>query len=149
LILGVANLALNLILDLLLYKPLGPGGITLSTSLVSTFNFLGLMYLLRRQIGGVDGRRVVRSALSSVLALLPLAAAGHAAWRIVEAVLGDSTPAQLVAVSAGYAAGLGAYVLMARLLGMQELGQVIGVLRRRREPRDVPESAPPEDREPA
>ncbi len=146
LMLGVGNLALNAGLDLLLYKPLGPGGITLSTSLVSTFNFLGLIFLLRRQIGGVDGRRIYRSASRSLLALLPLAAAGYGSWRILEALLGDSVLAQLLSVSTGYAVGLGAYVLVARMLGMEEIGQVIGVLRRRRDPRDVQLAVPPEDR---
>jgi putative peptidoglycan lipid II flippase len=46
LITGVVNLGLNAGLNLLLYKPLGVGGITLSTSLVSLFNFFGLMLLL-------------------------------------------------------------------------------------------------------
>ena len=61
---GVVNLALNLGLDLVLYKPLGVGGITLATSLVSTFNFFALMFLLRPRIGGVDGRRVAWSAVA-------------------------------------------------------------------------------------
>ena len=47
LIMGVVNLALNAGLMLLLYKPLGVGGITLATSLVSMFNFFALMILLR------------------------------------------------------------------------------------------------------
>ena len=61
LIVGVVNLALNAGLDLLLYKPLGVGGITLSTSLVSLFNFLALMVLLSPRIGGIGARRVGRS----------------------------------------------------------------------------------------
>ena len=52
LITGVVNLALNLALDLLLYKPLGVGGITLSTSIVSLVNFFALMLLLGPRIGG-------------------------------------------------------------------------------------------------
>lgn len=146
LLIGIVNLGLNAGLDLLLYKPLGPGGITLSTSLVSTFNFLGLMVLLRRQIGGIDGWRVTRSVLGSLLALLPLAVAGHTAWRLLDGWLGRSTPAQLVSVSAGYAAGFAAYLLATRVLHMEELGQVLSVVRRRRDPRDVQEATSPEDR---
>ena len=66
LIMGVVNLALNAGLDLLLYKPLGVGGITLSTSLVSLFNFFALMFLLSPRIGGVDARRVAWSAARSI-----------------------------------------------------------------------------------
>ena len=66
---GVGNLALNAVLTIFLYKPLGVGGITLATSLVSMFNFFALMFLLGPRIGGVDARRVAWSATRSVIAL--------------------------------------------------------------------------------
>ncbi len=145
LIVGVGNLTLYTTLAVLLYKPLGVGGVTAATSLVSVFNFLGLMLLLRREIGGVDGRRIALSFLKSVIALLPLSAAGYGAWWLVDSWLGRSTPAQLVSVSAGYGLGLLAYVLAARLLRMEEVGQVLGVLRRRRDPHEVSEVVTLED----
>ncbi len=59
LIMGIVNLAVNSALMLLLYKPMGVGGITLSTSVVSLVNLFGLMFLLGPRIGGEDARRVV------------------------------------------------------------------------------------------
>ncbi|NTU51741.1 MAG: hypothetical protein HGA94_04800 [Candidatus Aminicenantes bacterium] len=55
-------MAVNTGLMLLLYKPMGVGGITLSTSVVSLINFFGLMIILRPRIGGIDARRVAWSA---------------------------------------------------------------------------------------
>jgi len=52
------NLGLNALLDWALYRPLGARGIVLSTSIVSAFNFVALVWLMRRQIGLVDGRRI-------------------------------------------------------------------------------------------
>jgi putative peptidoglycan lipid II flippase len=129
---GVVNLALNAALDLLLYRPLGVGGITLATSVVSTFNFLALSLLLRRQIEGIDGRRVATSVLRSGLAMVFLAAAAYSAWWLLDSWLGRSVPAQLVSVGVGYAAGLAGYALGARLLRMSELQEVIDAVRRRR-----------------
>jgi putative peptidoglycan lipid II flippase len=129
---GAVNLAMNAGLDVVLYRPLGVAGITLATSVVSTFNFLWLTLLLRRQIGGVDGRRVAASLLRSVLAMVFLAGAAYAAWWLVDGWLGRSVPAQLVSVGAGYAAGFAGYALGARLLGMSELQEVIDAVRRRR-----------------
>jgi putative peptidoglycan lipid II flippase len=139
---GVVNLALNAALDLLLYRPLGVGGITLATSVVSTFNFLALSFLLRRQIEGIDGRRVATSVLRSAVAMVFLAVAAYSAWWLLDNWLGRSVPAQLVSVGVGYAAGLAGYVLGARLLRMSELQEVIDAARRRRRtPRAVADAS--------
>jgi putative peptidoglycan lipid II flippase len=129
---GAVNLALNAGLDLLLYRPLGVGGITLATSVVSMFNFVCLSLLLRRQIEGIDGRRVASSVLHSALAMVFLSVAAYATWWLLDSRLGESVPAQLVSVGAGYAAGLAGYALGARLLKMSELQEVIDAVRRRR-----------------
>ena len=59
---GLVNLGLNAVLDWVLLGPLGVAGITLSTSIVSIFNLIVLVWLLRRLIGRIDGRRIGRSA---------------------------------------------------------------------------------------
>jgi putative peptidoglycan lipid II flippase len=134
---GVINLALNAVLDLILYKPLGVGGITLSTSMVSLFNFFALMFLLGPRIGGVDGRRVTWSALRSVIALLPLSGAAYEVWWALDHALGRSLGAQVVAVGLAYLAGGVAYCLAAAALRMPELREVVDVIRRRRRPRET------------
>ena len=136
---GVINLALNAGLDLLLYKPLGVGGITLSTSLVSLFNFFGLMFLLGPRIGGVDARRVAWSAGRSIVALVPLAAVGYGLWWGLDAALGRSLWAQILSVGCAYVAGGAAYCLAAWAMRMPELRDVVHVLKRRREPRTTEE----------
>jgi putative peptidoglycan lipid II flippase len=134
---GVVNLALNLVLDLVLYKPLGVGGITLATSLVSTFNFFALMFLLSPRIGGVDARRVSWSALRSVVAALPMSAVAYEVWWLLDSALGRSTGAQFAAVGLAYLAGGATYLLAAGAMGMNELRDVLNVLRRRRRPQET------------
>jgi putative peptidoglycan lipid II flippase len=136
---GVVNLALNAGLDLLLYKPLGVGGITLSTSLVSVFNFFALMFLLSPRIGGVDARRVAWSAARSIIALIPLGGVAYGVWYGLDAALGRSLWAQIVSVVLAYAAGGVAYCLAAWAMRMPELRDVVNVVRRRREPRETEE----------
>jgi putative peptidoglycan lipid II flippase len=132
LIMGVVNLALNAGLDLAFYKPLGVGGITLSTSLVSFFNFFALVFLLRPRIGGVDGRRVIRSAARSILALIPLAVAAYAVWWGLDRALGRALWAQLVSVGLAYVAGGLVYLGAAWLMRMPEIRELLDVVRRRR-----------------
>jgi len=139
LITGVINLALNVGLDVLLYKPLGVGGITLSTSLVSLFNFFALMLLLGPRIGGVDARRVAWSAARSIVALVPLAAVAYGAWWGLDAALGRRLWAQVVAVGIAYVAGGAVYCLAAWAMRVPELHEVVAVIKRRREPRSTDE----------
>ena len=145
LIMGVVNLGLNAGLDLLFYKPLGVGGITLSTSLVSFFNFFALMLLLSPRIGGVDARRVAWSAGRSIIALIPLGVVAYAVWWALDGALGREIWAQIISVGLAYIAGGLAYLAAAWALRMPELQELVNVLRRRREPRTTDDVI---DREP-
>ena len=137
LIVGVVNLALNAALDFAFYKPLGVGGITLSTSLVSFLNFFALMLLLRPRIGGVDARRVGWTAARSIVALVPLSVVAYTSWWGLDKVLGRSLWAQIVSLGFAYLAGTAAYCLAAWALRMPELRDILGLIRRRREPRQT------------
>jgi putative peptidoglycan lipid II flippase len=142
LITGIVNLALNAGLDLAFYKPLGVGGITLSTSLVSLFNFFALAFLLAPRIGGIDAKRVAWSAVRSVLALLPLAAASYFLWRTLDHVLGRALWAQVISVGLAYVAGGLAYLLAAWAMRMPEITELVQVVvRRRRRQRPDPQEA--------
>jgi putative peptidoglycan lipid II flippase len=134
LIMGIINLALNAGLDALLYKPLGVGGITLSTSIVSLVNFFGLMLLLSPRIGGVDTRRVAWSAGRSIIALVPLAGVAYGTWYALDGLLGRGTGPRIVSAGTAYVVGGAVYCLAAWAMRMPELREVVGVVRRRRRP---------------
>jgi putative peptidoglycan lipid II flippase len=55
------SVAVNLAATALLLPPLGAGGLALATSLASICNFSLLVLLLRRHIGGFEGRQLARS----------------------------------------------------------------------------------------
>lgn len=139
LITGVLNLALNLVLDLLLYKPLGVGGITLSTSIVSLVNFFALMLLLGPRIGGVDARRVAWSAVRSIVALIPMAGVSYWVWYGFDLGLGRSWWAQIISLGLAYAMGGVTYCAAAWAMRMPEVREMVDIVRRRREPRATEE----------
>ena len=131
---GLANLALNAVLDWVLLGPLGAAGIALSTSLVSIFTTLALAYLLRHEIGGAEGRRIGTAAAKAVACAAALAVVAALVWYGLDGVVGDGFFEVLAALLAAVAASGATYAVAARLLRVEELGLVWRVLRRRERP---------------
>lgn len=72
---GVTALALNLILSALLIGPLGHGGLALATSIAAIVNFVLLVSLLGKRLGGIQGGRLFRSTGRCLAASLLMAIA--------------------------------------------------------------------------
>ncbi|NPV29242.1 MAG: murein biosynthesis integral membrane protein MurJ [Firmicutes bacterium] len=129
---GVATVFLNLILNLLLVRVLGHGGLALAYSVVGIVNMVVLILLLRVKIGHVDGRRIL---LSGAGALVSALAMGGAAWLLVgrlEEILGTvSKLSQAAAVGAGIGAGVALYLVFAFLLRLEELRLALEMIGRR------------------
>lgn len=132
LLMGGVNVALNVLLNLLLYRPLGVGGITMATSAVAVANTLGLYWLLRRELGPLGGLRLAEGVARCLGACAPLAVVAYGTWWLLDGWLGRSNLAQLLAVAAGYLLGLAAYAGAARVLKIEEMRLVVDVVRRRR-----------------
>lgn len=131
---GIGNLIVNVALCGLLYGPLGVKGITLSMALVSAVNFVALLVLLRREVGRVDGRRMASSVGRALLAAAALGGVSFAVWRVLGGLADGGFWGLLAAVLASVAAGALVYVVLARLLRLEELTLVWRALRRRRPP---------------
>jgi putative peptidoglycan lipid II flippase len=59
---GAAALVMNIIANALLIKPLKHGGLALATSLSASFNLILLIWLLRKRLGQIGWKSIVRSA---------------------------------------------------------------------------------------
>ena len=129
---GLANLGLNAILDWVLLGPLGVAGITLSTSLVSIFNLVLLVWLLRRQVGRIDGRRIAAAAGAALLCGGALAAVSAGVWYALRGFATGGFLPLLAAVLAAVGAGAAVYIGLAKALKLEELTTVWRILRRRR-----------------
>ena len=58
----------NIILDLILMRPLATGGLALATSLVAILNMSILFWLLRRRIGRLGGRKILTNFIRILIA---------------------------------------------------------------------------------
>lgn len=65
---GMAVIVVKALLDWALVKPLGVGGINLSTTLATIFNLSVLSFLLRKKIGSLGYRQLIKPVLTMLLA---------------------------------------------------------------------------------
>lgn len=88
--------------------------------------------VLRRRLGGLDGRRVLRTYARAGTAALVAGLLGYATARGVTGWLGVAPWAALVATFTGGLVLLGAYLLVAKWLRIRELDDIVGLVRGRR-----------------
>jgi putative peptidoglycan lipid II flippase len=129
---ALGNLGLNAALDGAFYR-LGIWGLPLSTSIVNIAGSAALLLLLRRRLARLELGETRRTVVLVTIASAVLAGVTYGVWWLLDHALGDSFGAALVAVLVALAAGLGAYAVSCRLLGVRELETLLSL--RRRAPR--------------
>jgi len=122
---------LNLGFSLWLMGPLLHGGLALASSLSAFGNMLLLFWLLRRKIGLLGGRRMLRTALTAVVASLPM---GVTVWWIVRcadwSVTGQKLQKGFVLAAAVLVAVI-LYSLLSRLCRSEEALEFWGLIRKK------------------
>lgn len=135
---GALMILLNAILDYTLMQVWGSVGIALATSIVATVNVGTLLWFLRRRLGRIDGSRIASTAIraSAAAAVSALAMTGAAA---VSAGMVDTAhlTGQGIQIGAAALAGGAAYLVICRILRVEELGVVRALLGRRAVPAGV------------
>lgn len=101
------------------------GGLALAVSISSTLEAVGLLWLLRRKTGGVNGRDLLDGAWRMSLAGVCMAGV---VWLVSTSTESMSSLWQLVI---GGLAGSAAYLLASWLLKVRELGYLIDLIMRR------------------
>jgi putative peptidoglycan lipid II flippase len=72
---SVAAVLVNAVLNVVLARRFGYRGLALGTSIAALFNAAGLLWLLRRRLGGLDDRRILTSFSRIAIASLAMGAA--------------------------------------------------------------------------
>src|SRR5215207_5604896 len=103
------NLLVNAALAAALHGPFGIAGIVVGTVEGTVTMCLAQGWLLRGELGGVEGKRTLGAALRMLAAAALLAAVAYGAWRGLDGLLGGDSFAQALAVLAAIAAGAAAY----------------------------------------
>jgi putative peptidoglycan lipid II flippase len=128
---AAANLAITALAAQLLYKPFGIGGIVASTGIATAASVFAQCVVLRRELGGLELRRLADSTLRVALASAALAAVSFAVWDALDTVLGRSLGGQVVSLGTALLVGAAVYFAAVRALRVGELEQIMRLVRRR------------------
>jgi len=126
--------ALNLAFNWIFTFRLGWGhrGLAFSTGLVASSNFLLLYALMRRQLGGLESRRLIgslgRIAVAGAALVAVCAASSH--WLLADWAT-QSLWTKSLALFGTVLAGAGVFVGCAALLEVEELAPILAAVRRR------------------
>ncbi len=127
---AAGNLAVTALGALALYH-LGVGGIVASTAIATAASVVAQGVILRRILGGIELGRLLDASIRISIAAAALAGVSFGIWDVLDDALGRGLVGQIVSLGAGLAIGGLAYLAVARLLRIQELDQILRLVRRR------------------
>jgi len=125
---ALANLVLNAVLDLILYR-VGVWGIPLATAIVNVAGTAALLALLRRRIGRIEGGKTASAVLRIAIASAVVAGVAYGFWRPLDHALGRTFAAQVLSLGVALALGGLAYVGACRILRVRELETLLALRR--------------------
>ena len=117
---SVSAIAVNVIASVALVRAIGFQGLALGTSIAAIVNAALLLWLLRRRLGGMEGRRLLVTLLkvtvSSIVMAVTAVAIQHAMDRVVP---GTRLTPRAIRLGATIAGSLAALAVMAKILGVE------------------------------
>jgi putative peptidoglycan lipid II flippase len=127
---SLISIAVNYAMNWTLVRALGFGhlGLALSTSTVATVNFFWLSLVLRRRLGGLEGRRLARSLPRIGAAAVVMGLVVHQMDALLTGVFSDPTAllflgsgalAHAGRVAVGIVLGVGLFCGLSWLLGLR------------------------------
>ncbi len=127
----VVTVMTNIILSLILMRPLKHSGLALANALASTVNFILLFYFLRKKLERLGARRIIKSFLKISFASVAMGAAG---WFLLHGEIWKESGRNME--KAGYLSGViilcsAIYFFMSYLLKSEEMEYVVGLARKK------------------
>ncbi|MCW2970610.1 MAG: integral rane protein MviN [Solirubrobacterales bacterium] len=128
--LAALNIVVDVIVSIALYKPFGIAGLIIGTVVANAL--MTALQLQRLRIGfngRLEGSQTTMITARIALASVLMAGVAYGVWRLLDALLGTTLPAQIVSVGGAAAAGLFVYVRAVLAMRVPEAHQVSRLIR--------------------
>jgi putative peptidoglycan lipid II flippase len=123
-IVSAGSVVVNVVLNITLARVLGYRGLALGTSITAIVNAAIQVLLLRREIHGIEGRRIVASLLRVVVASVVMGVVAWVSLQVLESyVPGHALPLRMVRLLATILVSMAALAGMAQVLKIAEFGE--------------------------
>ena len=122
----------NLGLSLALMRPLGHGGLAFATSLSAFVNMTLLFWLLYRKIGAFGGSEILRSALKSLIASIPMVLTVHYSLIFVDWSKDGDALFKGLCLGGIIALGIVTYFIFVMVLRSNEALALLRLIRKKR-----------------
>jgi putative peptidoglycan lipid II flippase len=126
---ALISILANLVLGIVLMRPLAHGGMALATSLASLLNLVLLLAALRRKLGAGGGRALACCLGRSLLSAGLMAPGVLAVSRLLLRDAGQSTSGLALGLAAAMAAGVVLYLSASLVFRSPELHMLLSALR--------------------
>jgi putative peptidoglycan lipid II flippase len=121
---ALTNLGLNAAVAAALHGPFGISGVVLGTVVGTAAMTFFQMYVLRGDLGHIEGRATASAVARMLAAGAALAGSAWVVWHFLDGALGRSLIAQFISLGAGIAVGIAVYAAGVLLLKVPEAGQL-------------------------
>ncbi len=125
------NLAVTALVALALYAPFGVGGIVAATAVATAASVVAQASVLRRQLGGLQMRRLAASSVRITLAAAAMAGISYLVWLGLDQALGRGLLGQIVSLGTALAVAIAVYAGAVLALRIPEAGQIRRLIRDR------------------
>ena len=127
---AVVAMIINIVFSLALMGPLKHGGLALALSLASTLQLFMLIFLLRKRLGGIEGRVVMSSIVRSFISSIVMGICIYfLAFKIFGSILAQETFNLALGILIIVCAGLVIYFISTHVLGSKELSSLKELLK--------------------
>lgn len=128
---GSIGMIINLFFSLLLMSPLRHGGLALANSIAASFVLILLASILRKRLGRIDGRRIVKSLSKIVISSAFIGIIGLWISRDQLWMTSGNLPYKTFLLGGGILLSLLCYLLLMYLLKSEELSFLMGIIKER------------------
>lgn len=128
--LAIYSIAANLILGVILMKPLAHGGLALATSLASMLNLGLLVHALRARLGSLGWRNIARSAVKASAGSLVMGIGVRASADVLIPLENVTFSGLILGVAASVGLGIVIYGITSFVLRSRELNTVLAEIKK-------------------
>jgi putative peptidoglycan lipid II flippase len=130
--LAALNIVVDIIVSVGLYKPLGIAGLVIGTVVANVVMTMLQLVRLREGLNGrLEGSQTTMITARIAVAAALLAGVSWVVWRLLDALLGVSLPAQIASVGGAGLAGVYVYARAVLAMSVPEAHQVGNLIRAR------------------